>query len=67
LLGKKKLELEPTWKSLAQPWITCRFIVIHYMKKFMYCIHNCTLMSLRILSGWEPDHLEQQVKPLEGN
>jgi hypothetical protein len=37
------------------------------MKKFMYYIHNCTLTSLRILSGWEPDHLEQQEKPLEEN
>jgi hypothetical protein len=22
--------------------ITCRLIAIVYMKKFMYCIHNCT-------------------------
>jgi hypothetical protein len=33
----------------------------------MYCIHNYTLTYLRILSGWEPDLLEQRVKPLEGN
>jgi hypothetical protein len=44
--------------SLAQPWTTCRFIVIHYIRKFMYCIHNCTLTYLRILSGWKPDLLE---------
>jgi hypothetical protein len=53
-------------EELSQPWTTCRFIVIHYMKKFMYCIHNYTLTSLWILLGWESDHLEQRVKPLEG-
>jgi hypothetical protein len=39
--------------SLAR--IICRSIIIHYMKKFMCCIHNCTQTSLRILSGWKPD------------
>jgi hypothetical protein len=33
----------------------------------MCCIHNYTRTSLRIMSGWEPDHLEQQEKPLEEN
>jgi hypothetical protein len=37
------------------------------MRKFMYCIHDYTLTYLRILSKWEPDLLEQRVKPLEGN
>jgi hypothetical protein len=41
--------------------------VIHYMRRFMYCIHNCTLTYLRILSGWKSDLLEQRAKPLEGN
>jgi hypothetical protein len=36
------------------------------MKNFMYCIHNCTLTSQRILSGWEPDHLEQRGEALGG-
>jgi hypothetical protein len=33
----------------------------------MYCIHDCTLTYLRILSEWEPDLLEQRVKPMVGN
>jgi hypothetical protein len=37
------------------------------MRKFMYCIHDCILTYLRILSEWEPDLLEQRVKPLVGN
>jgi hypothetical protein len=45
-------------EDLAQPWIACRFIATHYMKKFMYCTRNCTQTSLRILSGWKPDLLE---------
>jgi hypothetical protein len=32
----------------------------------MYCIRNYILAYLRILSEWEPDRLEQRVKPLEG-
>jgi hypothetical protein len=67
LLGPRKPKLELAWRILAQPWTTCRFTVIHYMRKFMYCIHNCTLTYLRFLSEWEPDLLEQRVKPLVGN
>jgi hypothetical protein len=67
LLGLRKPKLEPMWRSLAQPWTTCRFTIIHYMRKFMYCIHNCTLTYLRILSEWEPGLLEQRVKPLVRN
>jgi hypothetical protein len=33
----------------------------------MYCTRNYTRMSLRILSGWELDRLEQQEKPLDEN
>jgi hypothetical protein len=33
----------------------------------MYCIRDCTLTYLRILSEWELDLLEQRVKPLVGN
>jgi hypothetical protein len=55
------------WRSLAQPWTTCRCTVIHYMNKLMYCIHDCILTYLQILSEWEMDLLEQRVKPLEGN
>jgi hypothetical protein len=55
--GLRKLKLELVWRSLAQPWITCRSVIIHYMKKFMCCIHNCTRTSLQILSGWKPNLL----------
>jgi hypothetical protein len=67
LAWAKEAKLELAWRSLAQSWTTYRFIVIHYMRKFMYCIHNCTLTYLRILSGWKPDLLEQRAKPLVRN
>jgi hypothetical protein len=37
--------------------MTYRLIVMLYMKKFMYCIHNYTPVHLRILSGQKPDLL----------
>jgi hypothetical protein len=55
LLGPRKPKLEPMWRSLAQPWTTCRCTVIHYMRKFMYCIRDCTLTYLPTLSEWELD------------
>jgi hypothetical protein len=63
----RKPKLEPVWRSLVQPWTTCRCTVILYMRNFMYCIRNNTLTYLWIPSEWEPDLLEQQVKPLVGN
>jgi hypothetical protein len=38
--GKPKLVL--VWQSLVQPLTTCRCIAILYMRKSMYCIHDCT-------------------------
>ena len=67
LLGTERPKLEPVWRSLARPLITCRCTAIHYMRKFMNCIRDCTLTYLQILSEWELDLLEQQVKHLAGN
>jgi hypothetical protein len=54
-------------EELSIPWTTCRCTIIHYMRRFMYCIRNCTLTYPQLLSEWEPDLLEQRVKPLVGN
>jgi hypothetical protein len=67
LAWAKEAKARARMEELSSAVDNLQVIVIHYMRKFMYCIHNCTLTSLRILSGWEPDHLEQRVKPLEGN
>jgi hypothetical protein len=50
LLGTEKPKLEPVWRSLARPLITCRSTAIHCMRKFMNCIRDYTLMYLQTLS-----------------
>jgi hypothetical protein len=58
LLGTGKPKLEPVWRSLARPLTTCRCTAIHYMRKFMNCIHDCTQTYLPTLLEWESDLLE---------
>jgi hypothetical protein len=67
LLGTGKPKLEPVWMSLARSLTTCRCTAIHYMRKFMNCIHDCTQTYLPTLLEWESDLLEQQVNHLVGN
>jgi hypothetical protein len=64
LLGTGMPKLEPVWRSLARPLTTCKCTAIHYMRKFMNCIRDCTPTYLPTLSEWEPDLLEQQMKHL---
>jgi hypothetical protein len=45
----------------------CMCIAIHYMRKSMYCIRDCTQTYLPTLLEWEPDPQEQHVKDLVGN
>jgi hypothetical protein len=59
---KQKLEL--VWQSLVWPSIACKCTVILYMRKYMYCMLDCTRTCLPTLLRWEPDHREQQVKDL---
>jgi hypothetical protein len=52
--------------SSARPLITCKYIVILYMRKYMYCMVDYTRMCLLTLLEWEPDHRGQQVKDRMG-
>jgi hypothetical protein len=42
ILGIVKQKLEPVWMSSAWPLITCKYIVILYMRKYMYCMADYT-------------------------
>jgi hypothetical protein len=42
----------------------CRCTAILYMRKYMYCMHDCTQTCLPTLLEWELDHQGQQVKNL---
>jgi hypothetical protein len=55
LLGIGKPKLVLAWQSLVRPLITCRCIAIHYMRKSMYCIRDCTQTYLPTWLEWEPD------------
>jgi hypothetical protein len=55
-LGIVKQKLEPMWMSSAWPLITCKYIVILYMRKYMYCMVEYTRMCPLTLLEWEPDH-----------
>jgi hypothetical protein len=62
-----KQKLEPMWMSSARPLITYKYIVILYMRKYMYCMVDYTRTCLLTLLEWEPDHREQQVEDRMGN
>jgi hypothetical protein len=62
---KQKLEL--VWMNSARPLITCTYIVIPYMRKYMYYMVDYTRTCLPTLLEWEPDPWGQQVKDLMGN
>jgi hypothetical protein len=55
------------WMSSAWPLTTCKYIVIVYMRKYMYYMVDYTGTCLPTLLQWEPDHRGQQVKDLMGN
>jgi hypothetical protein len=67
LLGTVKQKLELVWMSSAPPLITCKYNVIVYMRKYMYCMVDYTRMCPPTLLEWEPNHRGQQVKNLMGN
>src|SRR5687768_10381776 len=67
LLETTKPKLVLVWQSLVRPLITCRCTTILYMRKYMYCMHDCTRTCLPTLLQWEPDHQGQQVKNLMGS
>jgi hypothetical protein len=67
LLGTVKPKLVLVWQSLLRPSTTCRCTAILYMRKYMYCIRDCSRTCLSTLLQWEPDHQGQQVKNLMGS
>jgi uncharacterized protein (DUF3084 family) len=57
-LGTVKQKLELVWQSLVRPSTAYKCIVILYMRKYMYCMLDCTRTCLPTLLQWEPDHRE---------
>jgi hypothetical protein len=63
--GSQKIML--VWQSLVRPLTTCRCTAILYMRKYMYCIRDCTRTCLPTLLQRESVHQGQQVKELMGS
>jgi hypothetical protein len=66
-LGTVKQKLELVWQSFMRPSTACKCTAILYMKKYMYCMFDCTRTCLSMLLQWEPDHQEHQMKDLMGS